>query len=221
MTMSYNSSHTDDVTGVKYHPTNKNCLISSSTDNLLCQFDFLDKPTRTEDDTLDGVYASEQPLIDCGFLASKNLMWAQTSINTIEIITQENCDVYAKVSKFPHDVTYVIGCGEDQYTNKFVVYCGNNQGEVYIYELQEDKKLILSDMILLNQETIVRNVLRVSLDQIAVTTEAGELKLFKHSPVSHGVLNNGESKKYEFEDESMGEDPENGKKKAKPGFKPF
>ena len=58
---------------------------------------------------------------------------------------------------------YLIGGTYDELLEKFVVYGGNNEGEVYIYELA-DKHLKLVDMILTNKESVVRNVLKVSQD---------------------------------------------------------
>lgn len=84
--------------------------MTCSTDNLLCHFDFNGKPSTSEDDTLEGVYCSEQPLIDCGFYKD-DLMWVLTSINSVEVITVQDCDVYSKFTKFPHHIDYVIGCG--------------------------------------------------------------------------------------------------------------
>ena len=147
---SYQSSHTDDVTAVLFHPANPNWLISCSTDNLLCHFNFEGKPTKTEEDTLEGVYSSEQPLIDCGFY-KEDLIWAQTSINTVEMITVQDQDMYSKITKFPHQVEFVIGCGTDKWggDDKFVIYGGNNQGEVYIYEMTGKNEVTLVDMIIL------------------------------------------------------------------------
>lgn len=105
----YQCSHSDDVTALAYHPTNPSWLISCATDNLLCHFNFADKPSTSEDDTLEGVYASEQPMIDCGFIRDQYI-WAQTSINSVEVITVENQDIMSKVTSFPHHVEYVIGC---------------------------------------------------------------------------------------------------------------
>lgn len=98
----YSSSHTDDVTCLGYHPEKPNWLISCSTDNLLCHFDFNGKPNiEVEDDTLEGVYCSTQPLIKCGFIGSDKI-WTVTSVNSIEIINIENLDVYAKIEKVRH-----------------------------------------------------------------------------------------------------------------------
>ena len=128
MTISpYQSSHTDDVTGVRFHHQNPNWLITCSTDNLLCHFNFEGKPSKLEDDTLEGVYSSEQPLLDCGFFR-KDLLWVQTSINTIEVVTVEDQDPYSKITKFPHQIEYVVGCHSDTIggEEKFVIYAGNN-----------------------------------------------------------------------------------------------
>jgi hypothetical protein len=67
-------------------------------------------------------------LIDCGFLKS-DLLWVQTSINTIEVVTVQDQDMYSKITKFPHHVEYVIGCGSDSWAGadeKFIIYGGNN-----------------------------------------------------------------------------------------------
>ena len=40
----YRSAHTDDVTGLAYHQSRPNWLVSCSIDNLMCQFNFEGKP---------------------------------------------------------------------------------------------------------------------------------------------------------------------------------
>jgi WD40 repeat protein len=57
--LNYRDSHTDDVTALAFHPLNPNWMISCSTDNLLCHFNWEEKPTKNEEDTLEGVYSSE------------------------------------------------------------------------------------------------------------------------------------------------------------------
>jgi len=94
----YRSSHTDDVTSLTYHQTKPNWLVSCSTDNLMCHFNFEGKQSFNEDETMEGVYCSNQPLIDCGFISDQH-MWTLTSINTLEIIDIENCGVFCKIEK--------------------------------------------------------------------------------------------------------------------------
>lgn len=89
--VTYDESHTDDVTAVKFHPTNPNWLLTCSLDYLVCQFDFTSKPSINEEDTMEGVYCSTQPLNDCGFI-NNDMFWALTSVNTIEICNIELAD---------------------------------------------------------------------------------------------------------------------------------
>ncbi len=134
-----------------------------------------------EDDTLEGVYASEQPLIDCGFIRDQYI-WTQTSINSVEVITVENQDIFSKITQFPHHVDYVIGCSVEQPGDRMIIYGGNNLGEVYIYEMTGKNQVTLIDMVFMPHPCIVRNVKMVGEGIIAVTAESGELAFFKHNP---------------------------------------
>ena len=51
-----------------------------------------------EDDVIDGAYSSMQPIIDCGFLGD-NIIWAQSSINTIEFIRTNDAICFLRVEK--------------------------------------------------------------------------------------------------------------------------
>jgi hypothetical protein len=62
-----------------------------------------------------------------------------------------------------------------------VIYAGNNQGEVYIYEMIGKNEIKLVDMILIGKPAIVRNAVRVAADVICLTTEAGEILFFKYN----------------------------------------
>lgn len=80
-------------------------------------------------------------------------------------MTVQDQDMYSKVTKFPHHIEYLIGCSTDAWAGgeeKLIIYGGNNQGEVYIYEMTDKNKVDLVDMIMISQPTIVRNSLRVS-----------------------------------------------------------
>ena len=69
--------------------------MSCSIDNLLNFFDFSGKNSMKEEDSLEGSYCSEQPLLDCGYMndPTDSLFWALTSINTIEICDLENANL--------------------------------------------------------------------------------------------------------------------------------
>ena len=72
--MRYSESHSDEVSCVCFNPANPQQLLTASTDNLCCLFDFNQKPSNSEDDTLEGVYSSSQPLIACGYIGN-DMFW--------------------------------------------------------------------------------------------------------------------------------------------------
>jgi len=111
--LDYRDSHTDDVTAVRFHPKDAQQLATCSTDSLMCHFSWQGKASGNEEDTLEGVYSSEQPLIDCGFVG-KELLWTLTSVNTVEVVTVQDQDPHSKVTKYPHQVDYVVGCHAEE-----------------------------------------------------------------------------------------------------------
>jgi hypothetical protein len=52
-----------------------------------------------EEDVVETVYCSEQPLLDCGFIPTTNLVYALTSINTIEICDNLSGEIFTKILK--------------------------------------------------------------------------------------------------------------------------
>lgn len=86
----FNECHNEDVTAVKFNPEQSNLMISCSIDNVLNMFDLNNHDASSgaklkEEDIIDGAYSSTQPMIDCGFI-NPELLWAVTSINTVEFI---------------------------------------------------------------------------------------------------------------------------------------
>ena len=94
----YTDSHSDDVTCVRYCSHNPDLLLTCATDNLCCQFDFKQKPSNKEEDTIEGTYSSNQPLIDCRFIG-KDKFWVTTSVNTIEVCDYETAEVLVTIDK--------------------------------------------------------------------------------------------------------------------------
>jgi len=49
-------------------------------------------------------------LLDAGFLQGRkdDKFYALTSINTLEICNLETADLFTKITKFPHEVDYII-----------------------------------------------------------------------------------------------------------------
>ena len=101
-------SHNLDVTQVRFHPDDNQKVLSCGTDCLLNYFEFEGKSTMKEEESIDTVYCSEQAFLDCGFIPGTNKAWALTSLQ-IEIVDLETAELYTKVTKFPHDWSYIVG----------------------------------------------------------------------------------------------------------------
>lgn len=65
---------------------------------------------KEDDGVVEGVYCCEQPLLDAGFLQGNkdDKFYALTSVNTLEICNLETADLFTKITKFPHEVDYII-----------------------------------------------------------------------------------------------------------------
>jgi len=87
-------SHNSDVTSLQL--TEANDLISCSIDNVLNMFKV--QRGTSEEDMIDGAYSSTQPLLACGFI-NEMVIWARTSINTIELINVEDATCFMNISK--------------------------------------------------------------------------------------------------------------------------
>lgn len=85
------------------------------------------------------------------------------------------------MTKYPHQVDYVVGCHADE---RLAIYTGNNQGEVYIYELVGKGEIALAAMLTGEPPAIVRNCRRLSPAVLATTTEAGDLRLYEYQAAS-------------------------------------
>ena len=97
------SSHNEDVTACHFHPLQAyhQRVITCSTDCQLNFFDFAGKESMNEGDgALEAVYASDCPLIDCGFVPNKEQIYALTSINTLEILDADTALLKTKIAKF-------------------------------------------------------------------------------------------------------------------------
>lgn len=94
---------------------------------------FTIKQGAIEEDMIEGAYSSTQPLIACGFV-NDEVIWTQTSINTIEILRISDATCFMNIAKFPHDVSFLIRC--EVIGGILCIYAGNLNGEVYIYTIE-------------------------------------------------------------------------------------
>ena len=91
-------SHSQDITGAKFHPFDSQKVITCGIDQMLNTFDFEGKQSMLEDDTMDTIYCSENSLLDCGFIPDSTLGYAVTS-TSVEIVNLEQADAFTKIVK--------------------------------------------------------------------------------------------------------------------------
>mmetsp|Transcript_5716 Transcript_5716/g.9072 ORF Transcript_5716/g.9072 Transcript_5716/m.9072 type:complete len:179 (+) Transcript_5716:356-892(+) len=139
-------SHNEDITALRFHPTDPQKVITCSTDTMVNVFNFEGKESMKEDDgVIDLTYCSEQPLLDCGFIGLEPKFYALTSVNTVEICNLETADLFTRIHKFPHQVDYLISvqCMTVGANTKLLLHCGNNYGEVFVYDIDYNQKQVV------------------------------------------------------------------------------
>ena len=158
-----------------------------------------------EDELIDGAYSSPQPLLSCGFV-HKEVIWTQTSINTVEFVRLRDASCFLRISKFPHDETFIVKVQVlDDAT--VTVFTGNVWGDVYIYQVANvqaafdfiddeaalpEPCLVLVDMVLTKEEFVVRDAvwLQGTNSQkplLALCTENDKLQIWEQDPLRKQV----------------------------------
>jgi len=102
-------------------------------------------------------------------------------VNTVEVCSIETACLEGTISKYPHNVEYLIRVNYDREIKKLVVSGGNSLGEVYIYQVEEDYSLTLIDMILTNSGTI-RTAHKLNSNLMLVSGEKGLIDIFNYTP---------------------------------------
>ncbi|KAI8811895.1 hypothetical protein BJ742DRAFT_866889 [Cladochytrium replicatum] len=104
----FSECHSDDITQVRFHPTNPKRMISGGTDGLLCLFDM---STFDEDEALDKVI-KDSSVNRCGFFGPSNEF------------------VYLPDDENPvpreYEITYMVDCKYSDELQRLFVFCGSS-----------------------------------------------------------------------------------------------
>lgn len=96
----FQECHNDDVTGIAFSKDGTQ-FISCSVDYVLNMFNLsqsTQKKGYKEDEVIDGAYSCLQPMNSCGFV-SEQIIWAMTTINTVEFIRKIDAVCFLRVDK--------------------------------------------------------------------------------------------------------------------------
>jgi WD40 repeat protein len=130
----FEECHSDDVTQVKFHPTDPNAMISGSTDGLVCLYNLADM---NEDEALYQVIKDESTHKIGYFGPSFEYLYILTHMETFSIHTfldSEKICHYGDVRAVTPDLTldYCIDCVFDVDSSNLFVLGGSQNGSIGI-----------------------------------------------------------------------------------------
>ena len=111
------SSHTDEVTQVRFHPTNTNLVFSGSEDMLINVYDLTLGSLNSLEDLIDNTLPTEQPVAKFGFFGPEHqYLWAISPIETLSLWNIDECEMTASYSGIRDSInqTVVTALGFDR-----------------------------------------------------------------------------------------------------------
>lgn len=91
----FNETHSDEVTSLRFDQNKPSILMSSSLDGMVCLFDL---SKESEEEATDTVVRLEQPVNNCKFLGNDfSTAFAQTTVQTICLLSLENAKMVKEV----------------------------------------------------------------------------------------------------------------------------
>ncbi|KAF9955531.1 WD repeat-containing protein 89 [Mortierella alpina] len=140
----YSESHSDDITNVKFHPTNPARLMTGSVDGLICQFDLTDMD---EDEGLLVVSNTGASINKIGYFGpSSEYIYCLSHMETLSLWNSEDADAIHQfgdirgVSKPAMGLTvdYGIDCQYEPESGRLYLLSGSNEGNINILHVNSD-----------------------------------------------------------------------------------
>jgi WD40 repeat protein len=133
----FDDCHSDDVTQIKFHPTQPNAMISGSTDGLVCLYNL---ETMIEDDALYQVIKDDSVSKIGYFGPQYEYLYYQSHMETFSIWKFENAD---RIQSFGDvrgesvdiDLQYCIDCKYDEQTQLLYMMAGSIEGNIGIFNV--------------------------------------------------------------------------------------
>ncbi|KAF9316587.1 WD repeat-containing protein 89 [Podila horticola] len=158
----YSESHSDDITNVKFHPTNPARLMTASVDGLICQFDLQDMD---EDEGLLVVANTGSSVNKVGYFGpNSEYIYCLSHMETLSLWSAEDADAIHQFGDI-RGVTnpslgltldYGIDCQYEPETGRLYLLSGSNEGQINILHVTADT-LQLCQMLQGGHSEIVRS----------------------------------------------------------------
>ncbi|KAG0356272.1 WD repeat-containing protein 89 [Podila minutissima] len=134
----YSESHSDDITNIKFHPTNPARLMTASVDGLICQFDLQDMD---EDEGLLVVANTGSSVNKVGYFGpNSEYIYCLSHMETLSLWSAEDADAIHQFGDI-RGVTnpslgltldYGIDCQYEPETGRLYLLSGSNEGQINI-----------------------------------------------------------------------------------------
>ncbi|KAG0367004.1 WD40-repeat-containing domain protein [Gamsiella multidivaricata] len=140
----YSESHSEDITNVKFHPTNPVRLMTGSVDGLICQFDLTDMD---EEEGLMVVSNTGASINKVGYFGpNAEYIYCLSHMETLSLWNSDDADAIHHfgdirgVSNPALGLTldYGIDCHFETETGRLFLISGSNEGNINILHVQTD-----------------------------------------------------------------------------------
>ncbi|KAG0050815.1 WD40-repeat-containing domain protein [Linnemannia elongata] len=140
----YSESHSDDITNIKFHPTNPARLMTGSVDGLICQFDLTDMD---EEEGLMVVSNTGASINRIGYFGpNAEYIYCLSHMETLSLWNSEDADAIHQfgdirgVSNPAMGLTldYGIDCQYEPESGRLFLLAGSNEGNINILHVKAD-----------------------------------------------------------------------------------
>ncbi|KAM5129690.1 WD repeat-containing protein 89 [Mantella aurantiaca] len=183
----YSESHNDDITQVRFHPTNPGLVATGSTDGLVNVFDIMED---NEDDALRSTYNSDSSVSVIGWAGKDHnqmyclthdegfFLWDLAQVDTDEPIT------LCKVEDMRENITscsidYLIGGLYHDKTDSLFLLAGSHTGDIHLLSCDSDKLTYLRSLQGGHSATVRSFYLCVDDNSLLTGGEDAQLLLWK------------------------------------------
>ncbi|KAF9107655.1 WD repeat-containing protein 89 [Mortierella sp. AM989] len=140
----YSESHSDDITNIKFHPTNPGRVMTGSVDGLICQFDLTDMD---EDEGLLVVTNTGSSVNKIGYFGpSAEYIYSLSHMETLSLWNSDDADAIhqfgdirgASNPALGLTLDYGIDCQYEPESGRLYLISGSNEGNINILHVKAD-----------------------------------------------------------------------------------
>ncbi|KAF9436441.1 WD repeat-containing protein 89 [Entomortierella beljakovae] len=140
----YSESHSDDITNIKFHPSNPMRVMTGAVDGLICQFDLTDMD---EDEGIVVVTNTRASINKIGYFGpSSEYIYSLSHMETLSLWNSDEADPIhqfgdirgASNPQLGLKLDYGIDCKYEPETGRLYLISGSNEGNINILHVMAD-----------------------------------------------------------------------------------